>query len=362
MKVFNKLISDGKSMEDDYLIEAQKAVAIVNDGVENGSYSELVVQLDKLPSTGVNRDKAVFERGGSTVYVWVVVICIILTCVYLCYLPVLLGTVIYSDNFDMFGLVGLGMVIFVFALNVILILKSIDICRFNKRYDSYIKDLKFKNIELLDDLAAYSKIETEKIVKDLNKAVKMKLIPQGHWGRDNIVFITNNVTYEQYKSKQAMYDRYYRKQVEDRMRMKERTKEIQDVLNQGQQYVEKIHESNIIIKDKVISQKLDRMENVVSMIFHEVDINPQHAEKLGMFMNYYLPTTEKLLEAYMEIDEKKITRKALERTKKDIEGAIDKLIESFEGILDKFYQEKELDIATDISAMEILMKQDGLVE
>ena len=79
-------------------------------------------------------------------------------------------------------------------------------------------------------------------------------------------------------------------------------------------------------------------------------------------MNYYLPTTEKLLEAYMEIDEKKITRKSLERTKRDIEGAIDKLIESFEGILDKFYQEKELDIATDISAMEILMKQDGLVE
>ena len=52
----------------------------------------------------------------------------------------------------------------------------------------------------------------------------------------------------------------------------------------------------------------------------------------------------------------------MERTKKDIEGAIDKLIESFEGLLDKFYQEKELDISTDISAMEILMKQDGLTE
>lgn len=362
MKVCNKIIPDGKSMEDDYLIEAQKAVDIVNDGVENGSYSELVVQLDKLPSTGVNRDKVVFERRSSAIYAWVVVICIILTCVYLCYLPVLIGTVAYSDDFDMFGLVGLGTVFVIFALNVIFILKSINICRFNKRYDLYIKDLKFKNIELLDDLAVYSKIETEKIIKDLNNAVKMKLIPQGHWGRDNIIFFTNNVAYEQYKSKQVVYDRYYRKQVEDRMRMKERTKEIQDILNQGQQYVEKIHESNVIIKDKVISQKLDRMENVVSMIFHEVDINPQHAEKLGMFMNYYLPTTEKLLEAYMEIDEKKITRKSLERTKRDIEGAIDKLIESFEGILDRFYQEKELDIATDISAMEILMKQDGLVE
>ena len=51
--------------------------------------------------------------------------------------------------------------------------------------------------------------------------------------------------------------------------------------------------------------------------------------------------------------------KTLEKTKKDIEGAIDKIIDSFEGLLDKFYQEKELDIATDISAMEVLMKQVG---
>ena len=77
-------------------------------------------------------------------------------------------------------------------------------------------------------------------------------------------------------------------------------------------------------------------------------------------MNYYLPTTEKLLEAYIDIDEKKVKGKSLEKTKKDIEGAIDKIIDSFEGLLDKFYQEKELDIATDISAMEVLMKQDGL--
>ena len=59
---------------------------------------------------------------------------------------------------------------------------------------------------------------------------------------------------------------------------------------------------------------------------------------------------------------KKVKGKSLEKTKKDIEGAIDKIIDSFEGLLDKFYQEKELDISTDISAMEVLMKQDGLTE
>lgn len=362
MKTLNEISTDGKSVEDAYLLEAQKAVDIVNDGVEKGSYSELSQRLDKLPSVGINRGKAVFTRRSSAIYIWIVAICVVLTCIYLSYLPVLVGTIVYSDDFDSFGFIGSATVALAFILNVIIGSRAIAMCRFNRRYDLYIKDLRFKNIELIDDLAAYSKIETEKIVSDLNKAVKMKLIPQGHFGRDNIIFITNNEVYETYKSKQAVYDRYYRKQIEERLRMKERTKEIQDILKQGQGYVDKIHESNVIIKDKIISQKLDRMENVVSMIFHEVDINPQHAEKLEMFMNYYLPTTEKLLEAYMEIDEKKIKRKSSERTKKDIEGAIDKLIESFEGLLDKFYQEKELDISTDISAMEILMKQDGLTE
>ena len=78
--------------------------------------------------------------------------------------------------------------------------------------------------------------------------------------------------------------------------------------------------------------------------------------------DYYLPTTEKLLETYIEIDEKQVKGTSLEKTKKDIDDAIDKIIDSFEGLLDKFYQQKELDIATDISAMEILMKQDGLIE
>ena len=144
--------------------------------------------------------------------------------------------------------------------------------------------------------------------------------------------------------------------------MKERSKEMENILSRGQQYVDKIHESNDIIKDKIISQKLDRMEKVVSMIFHEVDINPAKSDQLGMFMNYYLPTTEKLLEAYIEIDEKQVKGKTLEKTRKDIEGAIDKIIDSFEGILDKFYQEQDMDISSDISAMEIIMKQEGLAE
>lgn len=368
MEILNNFFSGGKPKEevdnvkDEYLQEAQEAVDIVNNGVEKGSFSEMTERLDKLPSVNSNRDKYVFEYNRPAVRTWGVVVSILFIALCLYYVPIYIGTVVYSDTFGMSALMGILVSVIVIAINSIVIANKICEMHFNKRYNTYVKDLRFKNIELIDDLAVYSKVGPEKVIKDLNKAVKMKLIPQGHFGKDDLIFMVSDEVYEKYKDKQAVYDRYYRKQVEERLRMKERTKEMQAIMDQGQGYIDKIHESNDIIKDKIISQKLDRMENVVSMIFHEVDVNPQNADKLGMFMNYYLPTTEKLLEAYIEIDEKQIKGKSLEKTKKDIEGAIDKIIDSFEGLLDKFYHEKEMDIATDISAMEILMKQDGLSE
>ena len=110
--------------------------------------------------------------------------------------------------------------------------------------------------------------------------------------------------YDKYKENQAALDRYYKKQLEDRKWLSERTEEIQKILDIGQEYISKIHDSNVIIKDKIKTRKLYKMESVVKMIFNEVDINPDQADKLGMFLNNNLPTTEKILESYIDLDEK----------------------------------------------------------
>ena len=362
MDLLNKIFTGGKPKDIGYIEEAQSAVKIVDYSVEKGDFSQLNEKLDKLPTSGISRDKYVFDYTVPTVSCVSSVVAMIFLVGFLYFIPISFGTLLYSDTYDSYALIGIAGTIAVLVINIVCITRTISAVKFSRRYDSYLNVLRFKNIEIIDDLSAYSNLCNEKVVKDLEKAIKMKLIPQGHFGRDNLIFIVSNQVYDAYKEKQAVYDRYYRKLVEERLRMKERTKEMQAILDQGQMYVDKIHDSNAIIKDKVISQKLDRMEKVVSMIFHEVDINPAQADKLGMFMNYYLPTTEKLLNAYIEIDEKQVKGKTLEKSKKDIESAIDKIIDSFEGLLDKFYQEQEMDLATDISAMEIIMKQEGLTE
>jgi 5-bromo-4-chloroindolyl phosphate hydrolysis protein len=143
--------------------------------------------------------------------------------------------------------------------------------------------------------------------------------------------------------------------------MSERTQEMERILEESQKHIEKIREYNATIKDKTITAKLKRMEKLVSTIFYEVDINPNQADNLGMFLNYYLPTTEKLLKAYTELDEKTIKGRKAQKTKKEIDGALEALNSSFEGILDKFYQEQEMEINSDISALSVMMRQEGLL-
>ena len=103
-------------------------------------------------------------------------------------------------------------------------------------------------------------------------------------------------------------------------------------MDEGEQYIKKLSDYRTIVKDKTVSRKIGRLENVVSMIYLELDVNPKQVNSLGVFLNYYLPTTEKLLDRYVSIIEKKVEVPNLSKAKREIEEALNIIIKSFEGI------------------------------
>ncbi len=266
----------------------------------------------------------------------------------------------YSATYRAYGLNGLFISLMVILINALMATMAVREIRFYKRYDHYQNILRFRNIEIVNDLAEMLEIDRSIVEKDLEKSIKRKLIPQGHFGRNNVIFMVSDHVFDEYSKKRAVYDRYFRKLIEERERMGNQTKETREILEQGEEYIGKIRDSNDIIKDKEFSDKLDRMEKIVSAIFHEVEINPAQASKLGVFMSYYLPTTEKLLETYIELNERSVKGRSVEKTQSDIANALDSINNAYEGLLERFYQEQERDITGEIFAMETIMKQEGL--
>ena len=122
-----------------------------------------------------------------------------------------------------------------------------------------------------------------------------------------------------------------------------------------------------------MSDKLYRLENIMNRIFDQVEKDPDSADELHKLMNYYLPTTLKLLANYRTMEQRGVSygemKEAREttdvgenivKTKKEIDSAMDTINEAFENLLDSLFQDMAWDISSDISVMKSMMAQDGL--
>ena len=119
-----------------------------------------------------------------------------------------------------------------------------------------------------------------------------------------------------------------------------------------------IRRANDRIDDADLSAKIDRLEQVTGRIFRFIEANPASADKANTFLNYYLPTTQKLLDSYADFEEAGISGENLDKAKERIEQTMDSIIAGFEHQLDELYRETAMDIDSDIRVMETMLKRD----
>jgi len=116
------------------------------------------------------------------------------------------------------------------------------------------------------------------------------------------------------------------------------------------------------IEDEVISEKIRTIENLTSQIFDEVERKPEKLSGIRSLLNYYLPTTLKLLHNYAELEDQWAGGENIKTAKKDIERIMDTLVECYKMQLDKLFANEKLDISSDIKVLENMMARDGLGE
>lgn len=142
----------------------------------------------------------------------------------------------------------------------------------------------------------------------------------------------------------------------------ELSREIQEILREGKGFIAHIHECNDALPGQEISDKLDRLERVVSKIFDQVERKPESAPDLRKMMSYYLPITRKLVDAYRDLDAQQVEGQNIGKTKKEIEDSLDTVNTAFENLLDSFFQNTAWDISSDITVLHTMMAQDGLMK
>lgn len=114
------------------------------------------------------------------------------------------------------------------------------------------------------------------------------------------------------------------------------------------------------IADPGISADIVRLEQVSAKIFDEVKAHPEKLPQIRRFLDYYLPTTLKLLNAYDRMSGTGVSGENIDTTLAKVEGMMRTIVAAFEKQLDSLYGAEALDISTDITVLENMMAREGL--
>ena len=234
------------------------------------------------------------------------------------------------------------------------------------RFRKYVKLLGNREYCDVKELAQKTGRPVKSIVKELKKMIKKGWFCQGHLDEQESCLIVSDRAYHQYTE---LIERTRREKAEQETAAQKRQQEysklspeVQKVIEAGDEYVKKIREANDAIPGEEISAKIYRMETLVDRIFDRVEQKPDTVDDIRKLMEYYLPTTIKLLEAYEELDAQPVQGENIITSKQEIEKTLDTLNAAFEKLLDDLFQDTAWDLSSDISVLNTMLAQEGLTE
>lgn len=228
------------------------------------------------------------------------------------------------------------------------------------RFRQYTKAIGNRAYCTIEELAGKCGRDKKSVVKDLKKMIDKKMFLQGHLDEQETCVIVTDEMYQQYLLVQKQAEEREIQEKASREQKEKLPEECRKILEEGNECIRYIRKCNDDIPGEEMSQKLSRLELIITRIFEEVGKNPELAGELRKFMNYYLPTTQKLVDAYRELDQETIISENMAKTKKEIEDTLDTINEAFENLLDSFFEERAMDISSDISVLQTMLAQEGL--
>ena len=166
-----------------------------------------------------------------------------------------------------------------------------------RRFGKYLACAGKRRVVPIAELAQAAEVSERKAEKDLELMVE-----KGLWGEGAYVDAGGDMLFRSQEDAEAY--RIDRRAAEEPAEPTQAEEGYSGVLRS-------IRRANDRIADPVLSQKIDRLEEIAGRIFRIIEDEPSKRAQASTFLNYYLPTTQKLLDSYADFEEAGVSGKNL---------------------------------------------------
>ena len=274
-----------------------------------------------------------------------------------------------SAGLAMAGHITLSVTIPLTIVSAVVMAKGISLGGRVRRFRRYTKLIGERTYCQVKELASAVGKNEKFVVRDIQKLIENRAFTNGHLDAQNTCLMLDDATYRQYLETQ---EAYRQRSLEEQERQQAdrsifasdgiENPELVRAMEEGSRYIEAIRRANDAIPGEEISEKLYRLEALIKKIFEVLKQKPEQLPKLRKFMQYYMPTTLKLVQTYQELDAQPTEGENIRQSKAEIEKTLDTINLAYEKLLDSFFEDAAMDIRSDITVLETMLAQEGLTK
>lgn len=137
-------------------------------------------------------------------------------------------------------------------------------------------------------------------------------------------------------------------------------KQLDELIVQGRAAAARIRQLNEKIPDERLSTVLSGIEDTSACILARLEEDKSQLSRCRQFLDYYLPTTVKLLEQYVRLQDQGQRTDNIDTAMRRIETMLEKIQEAFSRQLDSLFESEMVDVTAEIAVMEQLLQNSGL--
>lgn len=232
-----------------------------------------------------------------------------------------------------------------------------------KRYLKLMGDQRYIEIE---ELAVHTGQSVKKVRRDIRRILDAGIIPEGHMDEEETILLPDDETWKKYLSVRREWEAQQKEEEDKKNQPDEQGEEMlspeEQIEREGREYMDRLRRLNVEIPGEVISNKLYKLDYLLQRIFMALQGHPEKCPQMHKFMDYYLPTTVKLVEAYADFDKAGVRGEHIMNARAEIEKTMDTINQAFEKLLDDMYQDAAFEAAADAKVLKTILAQDGYMK
>lgn len=222
------------------------------------------------------------------------------------------------------------------------------------------REIQDQSVLAVEDIVTALNKPQQTVAAEINHMIRKDYLPQARLVEGGDLLLVDHAAYKAYK------DDYMGRPAVTQNEMPE-IEEPQAPTDDDRSaamddYEKTLKEQRDRAHDYVLKDKISALLKLLDAIRHAVNTDPGRVESLNKFVDYYTPTTIKLIERFLQFESSSVITEAIRKTMDDILRSLDKVIDGYEKLLDTLYKDDLLDLNAEMDVMETVMKQDGLID